>query len=424
MSMVRRILGMSVARGYGVMLSLATLFVSARILGPTGRGEFAAAMAWAALFATLSNLSLGQALQHRLQSSEKKMDLGEQLGTLGGLTVLLSVVALGSAAALYWYTGGSLFKGLDGTLLLLAMASVPLLTWEQFASNILAAAARTELLNRAQYGGRTAGFLIFFLLVVYWRFGVNGALASQLLGQLLVALMVGWPLWKLAGRSVRWAQREVTPLLRSGTLIHLTTVSAFLLDQVSILLINNYLGKQDVGYYQLAQQMVGLLLIVPQSALMVIYGGLAGSNPDQFWPTQRSVAKKVLAALAVVALLAYLLAPFAIGLVAGPAFAPSAKMFQALLPTVLGISLALLMTPQWISRGMLKMNTILTIVVSGVVVLSSSWVIPRYGVDGAIGVRLAVYAVWVPLAQMLFWWWCNKRADAAHLNAMSKGVEE
>ncbi len=423
MSIVRRILTMSVARGYGVMLSLATLFVSARVLGPTGRGEFAAAMAWAALFATLSNMSLGSALQHRLQSPQQALDLPEQLGTLGGLTALLSALALSVAAVLYWSTGGHVFKGLDSSLMLVALASVPLLIWEQYASNMLAAAARTELLNKAQYVGRTAGFLAFFLLVMYWRCGVGGALTSQLLGQFLVALMVGWPLWKLAGRSARWARSEVVPLFKSGALIHLTTVSAFLLDQVSILLINNYLGKQDVGYYQLAQQMVGLLLIVPQSALMVIYGGLAGSGPDQFWPTQRSVAKKVLAGLAGVALVAYLLAPPMVALVAGPGFAPSARMFQSLLPTVLGISLALLMTPQWISRGLLKLNTALTIATSVAVVACSTWVIPRYGVEGAINVRLAVYAAWVPLAQMLFWWWCNKRAAAVHRNAIYEGVK-
>lgn len=413
MSDLRRIASMSIARGYGVLLSLATLFVSARLLGPAGRGEFAAAMAWAALFATLCNLSLGQALQHRLQNASVKPSLAEQLGTLGGLALILSTLALGAAALMYVGSAGTLFKGLSPALMAVALACVPLLVWEQYASNILAASAQTGLLNRSQYVGRSIGFLVFFLLVMYLQWGVLGALASQWVGQLLVALMVAVPLWQLAGRTVRWAGREVAPLLRAGSVIHMTTVSAFLLDQVSILLINNYLGKQDVGYYQLAQQMIGLMLIVPQSALMVIYGGLANSTPDQFWPKQRRVAKRVLIGLLAVALLAYLLAPTMVALVAGAAFGPSVPMFRALLPTVLGISLALLMTPQWISRGLLALNTGLTIATSVVVVLCSALAIPRFGVDGAIYVRLGVYGVWVPLAQALFWWWCNRSARRA-----------
>lgn len=422
MSELRRIAAMSMARGYGVLLSLGTLFVSARLLGPVGRGEFAAAMAWAALFATLCNLSLGQALQHRLQSATVRPTLAEQLGTLGGLAAILSALALAAATAMYLLTDGALFKGLRPSLMVIAMASVPLLIWEQYASNVLAASAQTGLLNRAQYWGRSAGFLLFFLLVMALGWGVAGALLSQLFGQLLVTAMVAWSLWQLAGRSLRWARREVKPLLGAGTVIHLTTVSAFLLDQVSVLLINNYLGKQDVGYYQLAQQMVGLLLIVPQSALMIIYGGLASSGPDQFWPRQRQLAKRLLAGLAVLSLLAWALAPTMIALVAGPAFAPSAAMFRALLPTVLGISLALLMTPQWISRGLLKLNTWLTIVSSAVVVACSALAIPRYGVDGAIYVRLGVYALWVPCAQAVFWWWCNRRGRLAGATRIEQGV--
>jgi antigen flippase len=410
MSDLRRIASMSLARGYGVVLSLATLFVSARLLGPEGRGEFAAATAWAALFATLCNLSLGQALQHRLQAAAGKPTLAEQLGTLGGLAALLSALALGAAAALYAGTAGALFKGIGPLAMLLALATVPLLVWEQYASNIVAAASQTGLLNRAQYVGRTIGFAAFFLLVMYLGWGVAGALSAALVGQLLVALLVAWPLFRLAGRSLRWLRHEVSPLLRSGLLIHLTTVSAFLLDQVSLLLINHHLSKPDVGYYQLAQQMVALMLIVPQSALMIIYGGLAHATPNAYWPRQRRLNWRLLAGLAGLALAAWLLAPLLVPLVAGAAFGPSVPLFRMLLPTVLGISLSLLMTPQWISRGLLRVNTALTIVTSVVVVGASFWAIPLFGLDGAVWVRLGVYAVWVPLAQIVFWLWCNRQA--------------
>jgi antigen flippase len=410
---LRRIALMSVARAYGVLLSLATLFISARLLGPDGRGEFAAAMAWAALFATLFNLSLGQALQHRLQAAAVKPALAQQAGTLGALAIVLSGAALLTAALLYAATSGQLFKAIGPLPLLIAFAGVPFLMWEQFASNVLAASARTGLLNRSQYWGRSAGFLAFFLFVMVLGWGVAGALAAQLSGQLLVAGMLALSLWRLAGNSARWAASEVMPLMRSGVLIHLTTVAAFLLDQVSILFINASLARQHVGFYQLAQQMAGLLLIVPQSALMVIYGGLAGSTADAFWPHQRRLALLVLAAMAGLSLLAYGLAPAIVRLLAGRAFEPSIAMFRALLPTLLGLSLSLLMTPQWIGRGLLKLNTMLTIATSAVVVAASAWTIPRYGVDGAIGVRLAAYALWIPIAQGAFWLWCNRCARAA-----------
>jgi enterobacterial common antigen flippase len=404
----RRIASLSLARAYGLLLSLVTLFISARLLGPEGRGEFAAAMAWAALFATLFNLSLGQALQHRLQSAVVKPTLAQQVGTLGALAGALSGIALLSAVALYAASGNTLFKGIGIWSLTIAFFGVPLLVWEQYASNLLAATAQTGLLNRAQYWGRSAGFAVFLLFVSILGWGVTGALASQFGGQLLVGIILALSLWRLAGGAVSLSGREVMPLLRSGVLIHLTTVAAFLLDQVSILLINHYLAKQSVGFYQLAQQMVGLLLIIPQSALLVIYGGLAGSNANAIWPRQRRLALYVLGGMAGLTLLSWLLAPIIVGVIAGHAFQASVTMFRALLPTLLGLSLSLIMTPQWIGRGFLKLNTFLTITTSAVVVGASVWAIPRYGVDGAIKVRLVVYALWVPLAQGVFWIWCNR----------------
>lgn len=413
MADLRRIAHMSLAKGYGVALSLAMLFLSARLLGPDGRGAFAAALAWAALFATCANLSLGQALQHRIQASPAKLSLSQQLGTLGGLAVLLATLALLFAVSLYQMSAGAIFRGLDVSILWLAFAAVPFLIWEQFSSNIAASVARTDILNKAQYIGRTAGFLLFLIFVPLLAWQVQGALAAQLAGQVAVAALTFVPLWRLAGKRAEWRSDETGPLLRAGGLIHLTTVSAFLLDQVSVLLINHHLTSSDVGHYQLAQQMLSFLLIVPQSALMVIYGGIANTNPDRFWPKQRKLAVRVLVLMTLGGLLAYMLAPTLVEVVAGEQFSRSASIFQVLLPSLFGYSLALLMTPQWISRGLLVTNTSLTVATSAAVVAASFWAIPKFGIDGAIGVRLAVFAVWVPLMQLAFWHWCSLQSAKA-----------
>lgn len=403
----RDIAAVSAARVYGMLLSLFTLFVSARYLGPEGRGAYAAAIAWATLFATFANLSLGQALQYRIQHANYALSLSKQIGTLGGLGLLLSFGALLVAFIGYVVTGGALFKGLDSLLLCIAFSAVPLLIWEQFSNNILAAASRLDILNRAQYIGRTFGLVAFFGLVGALSLGIAGALTAQLLGLLVIAVVVLHPLLRMAGKPPSMQKAEVIPLLSAGAKVHLTTVSALLLDQVGVLLINNYLTKAYVGYYQLSQQMVSIMLILPQSALMVVYGGIAGSDPDKYWPQQRKLAIKVLGVMLAGALLAFVLSPYLIRALAGERFEPSVEIFQWLLPTLVGQTLAILMTPQWISRGLFFVNNLLT-VTTAILVVGASWVlIPQFGVEGAIWVRLAVYAGLVTVVQLVFWYWCN-----------------
>lgn len=410
---LRTILAVSLARGYGMLLSTATLFISARYLGPEGRGSFAAAIAWASLFATVFSLSLGQALQYRLQSASGRLSLGGQIGTLAGLGFGLSATALGLALACYVVTDGQLFKGIEPLLLALAFASVPLLVWEQYSTNLLSAASRLDIYNRAQYIGRTLALGLFVLLVAGLSYQVAGALAAQLAGQLILAGIVALPLIRLAGGRIAWVASEVRPLLSAGAKVHVTTISAFMLDQISILLINNYLSKAEVGQYQLAQQMVALLLVIPQAALMVIYGGIAQSDPDAFWPRQRRILLRVLAIILAVAVAAYALAPLAIPLVAGQQFQPAVNIFQTLLPTLLGQSLAIMLTPQWIGRGLFFLNNMLTLV-SAVVVVGASWlIVPRFGVDGAVWVRLLVYLGLVSAVQLAFWRWCGTTASRA-----------
>lgn len=387
------------------MLSVVTLFVSARYLGPEGRGVFAAAISWVALFATVANLSLGQALQYRLQS-EQKLSLPAQIGTLGGLAIGVSFIALLVAVGLFFATEGSMFRGLDPVILGLAFVALPLLVWEQFSSNVLSAISRLDLYSRAQYIGRSIALVLFVLLVARFGFGVPGALVAQAVGPAIIAALVTIPLVRLAG-GVKWVKAEVAPLLKAGAKVHITTVSAFMLDQISILLINNYLTKAEVGHYQLAQQMVALMLVIPQAALMVIYGGLAKSDPDAFWPEQRRLLRKVMVLIIGVGLVAYLVVPYVILSVAGQAFEPSVAIFRALLPTLLGVSLATMMTPQWIGRGMFLLNNMLTLV-SAVIVIVASWLlIPKFGVDGAIWVRLCVYLGLVTITQLIFWGWCS-----------------
>ena len=404
---LKTIATVSMARGYGMLLSLFTLFISARYLGPEGRGAYAAAIAWATLFATFANLSLGQALQFRLQHVSNKLSLSQQIGTLGGLALVLSFMVLVIAAIGYFATQGALFKGLESLLLCVAFAAVPLMMWEQFSNNILAAVSRLDIFNRGQYVGRTLGLVAFLVLVGALGQGVVGALGAQFIGQLAIAIVVLFPLWKLAGQRPTVQKEEIRPLLSAGAKVHLTTVSALLLDQVGILLINNYLTKADVGYYQLAQQMISIMLILPQSALMVVYGGIATSSPDQFWSRQRKLATKVLVIMVVAAMLAFLLSPYLIRSLAGEHFEPAAIIFQWLLPTLAGQSLAILMTPQWVSRGLFFLNNSLTVVTT-ILVVGASWIlIPLFGIEGAIWVRLGVYAGLISVVQLVFWRWCD-----------------
>lgn len=408
---LRHIFSVAFARGYGTLASLITLIVSARYLGPEGRGIFVAAVAWMSTFCTVFHLSVGPALQYRIQHNRAPYTPQAMVGTLLGLGLIGSLVAWLAAALGFAVSHGELFKGLPVVALVLAFATLPLMMWEQYALNMYASLSRMDLANRAQYIGRTLGVLAFVLLVAWLQFGVEGALVAMLITQAIVVLSALVPMMRSIKWKPRWLSSEIKPLIVAGTKLHPASVSALLLDQSSILIANHYLAKGEVGLFQLALQLVGLVLILPQSALMILYGAMAKSDPARYWPHQRKVILRVMGVVTLLALLGWLLAPYFIPLVAGEQFKPSVPMFTALLPSLLGLSLSILLTPQWLGRGMFILSNTVTFMALLVVVVGTFWAVPRYGVDGAINVRIAVYAVILPVAHLLFWRWCSRQSS-------------
>src|ERR1700719_4481443 len=72
-----------------ISASAAVLFLTARWLGPEGRGIYGAATGWVLLFSTLGSLSLGQSLVHTVAGREHAAWLPSVAGTGLAITGLL-----------------------------------------------------------------------------------------------------------------------------------------------------------------------------------------------------------------------------------------------------------------------------------------------------------------------------------------------
>jgi hypothetical protein len=79
-----------------VAIGALSVALTARVLGPEGRGLYAAATSWASLFATFGSLSLGQVVIHRVAGREPSDWYGDVTGTLLALCVALTLGGWGS----------------------------------------------------------------------------------------------------------------------------------------------------------------------------------------------------------------------------------------------------------------------------------------------------------------------------------------
>lgn len=405
------ILHTSGARIYSLLTGIFLLFITARLLGPEGRGQVAAITTWVAFFSTFAYCSLGQVAVHRMAQEPEHTRFGQLLGSLGLLALTLTIVGWATAICLHLLLPDHIFKGLPTWPLVVGFAALPLLIWEQYGSSLLAGLNRVRVYNRYQVLGRTLTLLAAVVLVGLAGRGVTGVLEATLIGQVIVAsggagLLLSYAREKSS--HLMPSLKEMRVLLLGGAKLHLNAIGTFMTTSVNVLILNHYYDATVVGNFQLASQLLSVLMILPQAASVAIVGKVATLGPDASWPQNRSVLLHVSIMMAVISIIAALLAPLAIPLLAGAAFASSVRPFQWMLLGLIGLTFSAVMAPQWIGRGYFLQVAALTFLIGILNLGGNLWLIPLFGVDGAVGAFVATYLFSV-VANGLMAWHCEVR---------------
>ena len=384
------------AKIYSMVIGVFILALTARLLGPEGRGQVAVITTWVGMFSTFAYFSLGQVALHRMSADPEHKRFGYLLGSLLLLAVLLTTVGWLVAVGMHAYDFLNPFKGLTVVALMVGFAALPFMVWEQYGSSLLMGLGRISIYNRNQVIGRTATVAAVFVLVVGLGLDVLGVLAANLIGQIIVALGgISFLLTfaKHKGVICRPQNVEIKALLLGGAKLHLNAIGSFLVTSANVLILNNYEGAEQAGYFNLATQLLGVLMIIPTSASMVIYGKVTSLGPNGAWPDNRRLLIQITLGIVALSAIAAVLAPWGITLLAGEKFRPAVEPFRWMLMGLIGMTFSAVMAPQWIGRGYFWQAAGLTIFVGGINLACNFWLIPLYGMQGAVYGFLGTYFI-------------------------------
>jgi O-antigen/teichoic acid export membrane protein len=401
------------AKVYSLVVGVITLSLTARLLGPEGRGQVAVITTWVSMFSTFAYLSLGQVALHRMAGDPEKKRFGHLLGSLLLLAGLVTVAGWLVAAGMYAYNPDGTFKDLPAVALLVGFLALPFMVWEHYGSSLLMGVDRISTYNKYQFFGRTTSVAAIFALVGGLGLGVAGVLAANLLGQVIVALGgIGFLLAfaKQKGVVCKPQKAETRALLAGGAKLHLNAIGTFLFTSANVLILNNYHGAEQTGYFQLATQLLGVLMIIPSSASMVIYSKVTSLGPNGAWPDNKRLLWQITLGMVALSAIAAVLAPWGITLLAGEKFRPAVEPFQWMLPGLIGMTFSVVMAPQWIGRGYFWQAAGLTFLVGGINLACNFWLIPLYGMQGAVYSFLGTYMFSV-IGNGVMVWHCESMAS-------------
>src|SRR5207244_4940359 len=124
-------------KAYWIIGAMIATVITARFLGPEGRGIIAAATSWVALFVTFGHLSLQHVIVFLLGPDERERNLPLVAGSVMAVTAATSLLGWAVAATMGLVTRGAVFQHLPFAALLVAFAGLPLLLWMETGNSLL-----------------------------------------------------------------------------------------------------------------------------------------------------------------------------------------------------------------------------------------------------------------------------------------------
>lgn len=411
---ILKIIQTSGAKIYALLLGMITLSITARYLGPEGRGIVATIVTWMTFLVELGELSLSGAIvynatENNASDKSKESLLPGMLGTLGFHTFFITLLSWALIALLYfgghhWDFIPNVFEDTPGLPLLVGFLIMPFALWGLFTRTLLNIEDRLNVFNKYQIIGSTSNSIAVVGLIAASGVGVIGVLMARFLWEGIVA--IGGLIELLARKkaAITLNFHHYKDLVIKGLKMHMNMVGAMMLTSIDIIMVSSYLGNEATGIYQLAVQTSLMMMIVPYSVMTVLQGEVTRKGVHGVWPYQKKLLFLTTAFIIVSAIITGLTAKWWLLWLAGEEFKQAIVIFQYLLIWVIVSTGTAILSVQWIARGLFLQLSTASILTGLMNIGLNAALIPKYGIMGAVWATLgtAVLALVINIG-MFFW---------------------
>ncbi len=328
-----------------LVAGLTASIVTARALGPEGRGQYYAITTAAAIIAQFGNLGLSSSNTYLAARNPK---VSWPL-VINGLWICLIVAA--AAAVVIGLTGRELAlrlhvpRGFLWVVCLLAPATLAF----TFGSSILAANERFMALNWWQI---LNAIVATGSLAACGLIGAGVAMFVLATALSAIVAVIGLTIHLARGRfsTLRFDSRLFRQGISYASRAYLALLFGFLLQRAAVTFLAAFRAPREIGFFSVAAQIYDVMAIVPTSIAMVLFPMLIRQRAGS-WRTTRQALSITLAVMSVACIMAALLGRTLIPLVFGQAFAPSYQVMLWLLPGVVLVSITAVLSQFLVADG-------------------------------------------------------------------------
>ena len=378
------------ARVFTIVLGLVSSVLIARMLGPEGRGIFAAASTMTAIIVQFGNLGLHASNTYYIAQDR------DALPILTGNSLLVSF-GLGGilvTGAMAIFTIDSDLAPVHGIILVLALFTVPFGIAETLLQNLLLGLYEVRKFNIIIVGSKILGVV---LLLAIWFFDLVSVEVVYATGVVVLLFNFGWSFQQVTQHLPRlpivsWA--VIRQHIGYGLRAYIAALFAFLVIRFDLLMVQYIRGAEDLGYYSLAATMGDMMYMLPVAVGTILFPRLS-AMPDQLtkWRFTKRVALITCGVMVGVSIIALGFAHPAVQILYGSEFLPAVPAFRWLVLAIFLLSVNTIFMNYFASIGMPTVAIYSPAAAAALNVLANLYLMPQLGIVGTAVASVLAYGL-------------------------------
>jgi O-antigen/teichoic acid export membrane protein len=345
----RRVGGILATRVIQFALALPASIIISRLLGPTDKGAYVAVTTLPGMLAALGLLGLPSAVNYFAGR-------GSSVRSLVRATTLFTVVLSGLLVGIIWISlpalENSFLRAAPDDLARVILITVPMGMLATFGGTLLYGRQTIRTYNMILIAQSAVTLIAAVILVGVLHLGLRGAVAGTIVASTFLMVAVLLDVRGLRRRDRAGEGVSLRALISYGGRVYPAAVTGYFNYRADTYLIQALLlaPGRALGLYSIAVTFAELVFYVPDSVSAMLLPRIAGATPEDADLILGRIGR--LTMLITMAAAIALIPTAAIGIhLVLPAYDDSLPAFLVLLPGVVSLSLAKVMTSYLSGRG-------------------------------------------------------------------------
>jgi O-antigen/teichoic acid export membrane protein len=387
----RRVGGIFATRIVQFALALPTSILISRLLGPADKGAYVAVTTLPGMISALGLLGLPAAVNY---FAGRGASIRSLVRAAGLFTLVLSSVLIGIVWLSLPWLETSFLRAAPDDLAKVVLITVPTGMLATFGGTMLYGRQSIRTYNLILIVQSAVTLVAAVVFVGVLHLGVLGAIAGTLLASTLLAVGVTFEVLGLQRRDRSGEPVALRSLISYGGRLYPASITGYFNYRADTYLIQALIlaPGRALGLYSIAVTFAELIFYVPDSVSTMLLPRIAGSTPVEANQILGRVGRLTMLITTGAALALIPAAVIGIHLVL-PAYVDALPAFFVLLPGVVSLSLAKVMTSYLSGRGRPGVVSVGAIVALVVNIGLNVVLIPAVGIVGASLASLVSYTV-------------------------------